>query len=135
MIKKYKNIFFLIVIQLFVDFHGHSRKKNVFMYGCQEKQPNEASEMVCTATTSAGNTSVKSPPSVVASKDDTSSYCSSLDFYNEESTAKVAYNKIFVTFDLLFDFWFIHANHFISVELSSMNVLFSLRNIWTISMD
>ena len=25
--------------QLFVDFHGHSRKKNVFMYGCQENSP------------------------------------------------------------------------------------------------
>ena len=32
--KEEKNLVF------FCDFHGHSRKKNIFMYGCSGKDPN-----------------------------------------------------------------------------------------------
>lgn len=27
-----------VVLQVFCDYHGHSRKKNVFMYGCSVKE-------------------------------------------------------------------------------------------------
>jgi cytosolic carboxypeptidase protein 2/3 len=26
-------------IELYCDFHGHSRKKNIFMFGCSPKNP------------------------------------------------------------------------------------------------
>lgn len=28
-----------------VDFHGHSRKKNVFMYGCCDKEPTRVGQI------------------------------------------------------------------------------------------
>ena len=28
----------VLLFQMFVDFHGHSRKKNVFIYGCHDNK-------------------------------------------------------------------------------------------------
>ena len=30
-------------MQVFVDFHGHSRKKNIFMYGCSDRVKSKTS--------------------------------------------------------------------------------------------
>ncbi|XP_066920807.1 cytosolic carboxypeptidase 1-like [Clytia hemisphaerica] len=81
---------------LFVDFHGHSRKKNVFMYGCQEKQPettlsatDERGDSLQTSCNSSSKSKGSTSMSSTTFRDDRSSYCSNLDFYNEDSVIKL----------------------------------------------